>query len=132
MDELEVLIAIVVGLYKLVRFILRTLFRGVASLFSVGRRAFRPTVTERAAPARMMKAAPARRAQPARPAARPLARSPHGPPPLAPPPLALGAVAPAPDRVVDAYAETEREQGWLTPELARDAILLDALLNRRR
>jgi hypothetical protein len=128
MDELEVLIAILVGLYKLVRFILRTLFRGVASLFSVGRRAFRPAVAERAAPARMMKAAPARRAQAARPAARP-----HAPPPLAPPPLlSVPASAPAPDRVVDAYAETEREQGWLTPELARDAILLDALLNRRR
>jgi hypothetical protein len=127
MDEFELLIGILVGLFKLVRWILKTIFGALGAILGAGRRAFRPRVEERAAPARISRGKVPQPSPPprARPRGSVLAPPPGDdtwvPPP--PPPSFARAAASAP---------AAEAGSWLTPELVRDALVLDTLLHRRR
>src|SRR5581483_559498 len=141
MDEFELLIGILVGLFKLVSWIFKLVFRLLGGILGAGRRAFRPRVEERAAPPRLARAQSPRSA-PRSPPPRSAPRS----PPRAAPARAVAAFAP-PSLVDDAYAppppppppragsaaDLDADGGgdWLTPSLVRDALVLDTLLHRR-
>src|SRR5581483_9029040 len=117
MDEFELLIGILVGLFKLVSWIFKLVFRLLGGILGAGRRAFRPRVEERAAPPRLARAQSPRSA----PRSPPPRSAPRSPPRAAPP--RAGSAA---DLDADGGGD------WLTPSLVRDALVLDTLLHRRR
>jgi hypothetical protein len=141
MDEFEVLIALLVAIFKLIVWIFRTWFRALRWLFTLGR--LRPQ--QRADPARLApapkeKGAPVRTPRPASYVAvrenrvasqADIARYksewdvPPPPPPGTPPP-------PRRRRARAAARPLADDEQGITPEMLRDAIVLDALLARRR
>ncbi len=145
MDEFEVLIAIVVGVFKLIAWIFKTLFRGVRGIARLGRgpqaeESARPELIRIADPKKQQRE---RAKQPLKNASFVAVRENRMPSPNevarykneweVPPPPPPGSFIPPPPRrraarpQPGAAASTEA----LSPEMVRDAIVLDAIFRRR-
>ncbi|HUS63959.1 MAG TPA: hypothetical protein VMZ28_05410 [Kofleriaceae bacterium] len=131
MDEFEVLIAILRGLYKLVRFIFVSLFRLVRGAFRFVARAQSGGAAAQRQPARSVPPAASRPAPPP-PRARPtyLAGMDPSHPDWVPPPPPPGAM-PARRRPM-ARPTPALLDDFFDPAAIRDAIVLDAVMRRRR